>query len=168
MKGYTGVVFALLFSTGFVYSANAHWLTNLIATREGAAVGLRVKAADKKNGFFSAHGFILFYASTCPHCHQFAPVLKRWCERHHAQVLPLSFDNHALPDFPDFSSATTEWVNAAFQGLAIQYPALFILNFKTQTLYPVGFGAMTESELNARMASLMPKIIAHERGESRP
>ncbi|MXH29263.1 type-F conjugative transfer system pilin assembly thiol-disulfide isomerase TrbB, partial [Escherichia coli] len=88
--------------------------------------------------------------------------LKGWANRNKAEVLPLSLDNQPLPEFPKFLPATTEWINAAFGGNSINYPALFVVNPKTKTLYPVGFGSMTNAELNDRMAVLISKIKAYE------
>ncbi|HFE6618927.1 type-F conjugative transfer system pilin assembly thiol-disulfide isomerase TrbB [Legionella pneumophila serogroup 1] len=141
----------------------SQWLTNMIAEQEGVVTHQSEAPLNTKGkGFFSTHGLILFYGSQCPHCKQFAPILKQWVTRTNAELLPLSLDNQPLPEFPKFLPATTEWINAAFGGNAINYPALFVVNPKTKALYPVGFGSMTEAELNDRMNALIPKINAYE------
>ncbi|HEL9697918.1 TPA: type-F conjugative transfer system pilin assembly thiol-disulfide isomerase TrbB [Legionella pneumophila] len=159
----------VLLSVMFVFislSAKAEgsqWLNNLIAEQEGVVKPQREEPQNtKREGFFSTHGLILFYGSQCPHCKQFAPILKQWVVRNKAEVLPLSLDNQPLPEFPKYAPATTEWINAAFGGNAINYPALFVVNPKTKALYPVGFGSMTQAELNDRMEALIPKIKAYE------
>lgn len=68
----------------------------------------------------------------------------------------------SLPEFPDIHALNTSLVNVAFQGNAIQYPALFIINQQTQAIYPVSIGALSEVELNERFQQLIPKIIAYE------
>ncbi|HHT0594803.1 TPA: type-F conjugative transfer system pilin assembly thiol-disulfide isomerase TrbB [Legionella anisa] len=144
-------------------AGNSQWLTNMITEHERLVQPNRVELPNKKDkGFFSTHGVILFYGSQCPHCKQFAPILKRWAKRSGAEVLPLAFDNQPLSEFPRFLPATTEWVNVAFQGNAINYPALFVVNPETKALYPVGFGSMTQEELNARMEVVIPKINEYE------
>ncbi|MGC3903685.1 type-F conjugative transfer system pilin assembly thiol-disulfide isomerase TrbB [Legionella pneumophila] len=141
----------------------SQWLTNMIAEHEQSSEHKVVQGNNKKDqGFFSTHGLILFYGSQCPHCKQFAPILKQWVARNKVELLPLSLDNQPLPEFPQFLPATTEWINAAFGGNAINYPALFVVNPKTKALYPVGFGSMTEIELNNRMDVLIPKITEYE------
>ncbi|WP_131783645.1 type-F conjugative transfer system pilin assembly thiol-disulfide isomerase TrbB [Legionella gresilensis] len=155
-------MFMLVLNTFSVYAENDKWLKGLIAKREGRLKEVSV-GAKKSNGFFSTHGFVFFYANTCPHCHQFAPVLKRWAKNNNATVLALSFDNKPLPEFPTYKLATTAWVNAAYQGMPIQYPALFVVNSKTKALYSVGFGSMTFEELQARLATLIPKITRYEK-----
>lgn len=145
-------------------AAKSPWLTELISTHEQQMAPKKAVARKhQEKGFFGTHGLILFYGSQCMHCKQFAPVLKRWADVNKAEVLALSFDNQALPEFPKFLPATTEWVNVAFQGAPINYPALFVVNPASKTLYPVGFGGMTDSELNARMQILIAKINTHER-----
>ncbi|MCW8419982.1 MULTISPECIES: type-F conjugative transfer system pilin assembly thiol-disulfide isomerase TrbB [Fluoribacter] len=146
-----------------VKAEDSQWLTNMIAEQEGVVTHQSEAPLNtKEKGFFSTHGLILFYGSQCPHCQQFAPTLKQWVTRTNVELLPLSLDNQPLPEFPQFLPATTEWINAAFGGDAINYPALFVVNPKTKALYPVGFGSMTEAELNDRMNALIPKINAYE------
>lgn len=123
--------------------------------------------ADPKNAFFQTHGFVFFFASTCPYCHQFSPVLRQVASEVGAKVLPLSFDNQPLPEFKDMLPATPDWTTVAFKNQSIHYPALFIANPATQALYPVSIGALDERELTARLDELIPKIMAYEqRGAS--
>lgn len=149
---------------------NAHagqdWLNQMIEGQNKGEMAHK-ELPKQEAGFFDKHGFILFYGSQCPHCRHFAPTLKAWAERNGAEILPLSFDNQPLPEFPRFLPATTEWVNAAFAGKPINYPALFVVNPKTQALYPVAFGSLTDSELEARMIVLVPKIKAYESSGAR-
>lgn len=111
--------------------------------------------------------WLFFYASTCPYCHQLAPILKTWAKRQHATVIPLSFDNRPLAEFPYFMPATFAWVSAAYAGRPIHYPALFVVNHTSHHLYPVAIGSLTESELDKRMQLLIPKIDAYERANAK-
>lgn len=163
MKARVLLGLALSFIILSVQAEGTQWLTTMIAKQEQSSEQRLVRSSNKKGqGFFSTHGLILFYGSQCPHCKRFAPILKQWVTRSNAELLPLSLDNQALPEFPKFLPATTEWINAAFGGNAINYPALFVVNPKTKALYPVGFGSMTEIELNNRMDVLIPKITEYE------
>ncbi|MDF1684490.1 MAG: conjugal transfer protein TraF [Legionellaceae bacterium] len=112
--------------------------------------------------FFDDHKVMFFFASTCPHCHKQAPVLKAWATDAGADIEAYSFDDQPLPEFPEVYSATQDLVSAAFKGEQIRYPALFIVHDKTGELYPVSVGALSESELALRMQTLIPKIIEHE------
>jgi type-F conjugative transfer system pilin assembly thiol-disulfide isomerase TrbB len=156
------LVFVLALNSFNICAGNSQWLSSMINKKEAPVQHIPTMVNKKDKGFFSTHALILFYGSQCPHCRQFAPVLKRWANQRNAEVLPLSFDNQPLPEFPKFLPATTEWVTAAFQGSAINYPALFLVNPATKVLYPVGFGEMTDSELSARMELLIVKVSEFE------
>ena len=75
----------------------------------------------------------------------------------------VSFDNKSLPEFQTTIAAYKEIVAAAFQDRTIEYPALFVINSKTLALYPAVIGEFTVQELDTRMQTLIPKIIAFER-----
>lgn len=143
--------------------ASDDWLKQQIRNREREQVTLS-EPSKRPSSFFASHGLVFFYASTCPHCHQFAPILKAWATNHQATVLALSFNNEALSEFPQFLPATADWVNAAFTGQSISYPALFVVNSNTHTLYPVSIGAMSALELDARLTVLIAKIQGYEKG----
>ena len=115
-----------------------------------------------QNRFFETHGFVFFFASTCPYCHQFSPVLSQVSKKLGARVLPLSFDNQPLPEFQKVLPATSDWTTVAFQNASIHYPALFIANTTTEKLYPVSIGSLSEMELLTRIEELIPKIMAYE------
>ncbi len=112
--------------------------------------------------FFKNHALIFFFSSQCPFCQQFAPVVKQWSTSHTAPILALSFDNKPLGAFPDFIPVTTQWVNEAYAGKPITYPALFIANKTSHLLYPVAYGAMTDFELDLRLTQLKTKIEVYE------
>ena len=116
----------------------------------------------ERNTFFQTHGLVFFFASTCPYCHQFAPVVSQVSKRLGMRVLPLSFDNQPLPEFQEIMPATSEWVTVAFKNEPIHYPALFIANPRLRQLYPVSIGALSEIELTTRLADLALKITTYE------
>ncbi|MBN9230970.1 MAG: type-F conjugative transfer system pilin assembly thiol-disulfide isomerase TrbB [Legionella sp.] len=163
MRGIRFLGILLLFYSLSASSQSA-WLSDFISEKERPhSEHQRVQATQaSQDVFYRNHGLILFYGSQCPHCQQFAPVLKEWAGQHHVRVLPLALDNQPLREFPNFLPATTEWINAAFQGNPINYPAIFVVNPQSKQLFPVGFGAMSFGELNERMEQLVPKIKAYE------
>ncbi len=118
--------------------------------------------SESSNDFFQTHHLIFFYSSACPHCHNVSPYLKKWADAHHAVVQAYAFDNQALPEFPRFLSASQDLVDVAFEGRAIEYPALYILNAKTHQLYPVVIGEFTDLQLEMRMQDLVQKIMRYE------
>lgn len=114
--------------------------------------------------FFKNHVLLFFFASTCPHCHQQAPILKDWANYHGVTVDARTLDDKQLPEFPTATPATASLLEAAFRGNRISYPALFVMNTTSGALYPVAIGSLTAHELNTRMQTLLPKIIAYEQG----
>jgi len=114
--------------------------------------------------FFKTHDIIFFFASTCPHCHVAAPILKAWANAHGAEVLAKTFDDKGLEGFEDARPPDTKLTAAAFEGRAISYPAIFIINIDSKTLYPVTFGALSNDAFDKRMQDLIVKITAYERG----
>ncbi len=114
--------------------------------------------------FFKNHVLLFFFASSCPHCHHQAPILKDWANNHGVTVDARTLDDKPLPEFPTATTATASLVETAFRGNSIRYPALFVMNPASGALYPVAIGSMTTDELNMRMQVLIPKIVAYEQG----
>ena len=114
--------------------------------------------------FFKNHVLLFFFASSCPHCHHQAPILKDWANNHGVTVDARTLDDKSLPEFPTATFATASFVETAFRGNSIRYPALFVMNRTSGALYPVAIGSLTTDELNMRMQTLVPKIIAYEQG----
>ena len=148
-------------------------LHGLIASKEGTIVSEKKIASIALNAnpdtrvqsaFFKTHDVIFFFSSTCPHCHNQAPVLKQWARGLGAMIRAYSFDGQSLPDFQKATLVPPSLVDVAFQGQAIRYPALFVMNKRNGMLYPVAIGELSLSELNLRISTLLPKIMAFERG----
>lgn len=126
-----------------------------------------VSRAPAATGFYQKHRLVYFFASTCPYCHSFSPILASYASKQGADVLALSIDGKGLPDFPQFKVADTDWLNLAFAGREMRYPALFILNEHNKSLYPISFGTMNEQELVERLEIMQGKITAYEaRGQA--
>lgn len=139
--------------------ANHHVLEDVTQAKEG-----RLKT---KNAHFQQnHRFVFFFSSTCPHCHNFAPVLKKWADDNQYAVDAFSFDGKSLPGFSNVLTLDNQLLQAAFQNETIRYPALFVVNTQTANLYPVAIGELNFQALHERMQILVPKIIDFERGVS--
>lgn len=142
------------------------FLDRMLAERQGQNPVSETRVAPQgKDAFSKTHGLILFFSSQCPYCRQFSPVVKQFAEASGMEILPLSFDNQPLPEFQKFLPATKEWVSVAFGNNPINYPALFMVNAKTHTLYPVSTGALSEAELASRVEALIDKVKAYEERE---
>lgn len=148
---------------GLTSNLMAH--TNFIdeqLAQKSAGLKIRPLLPDSKNEFFKHHALVFFFSSQCPYCKQFAPVVTTWAATNGASILGLSFDNQPLEELPDFIPASTQWVNTAYNGKPITYPALFVVNKTQHLLYPVAFGAMSKDEFEQRIAVIQSKIEAYE------
>ena len=149
----------LLLSMGQVFAeSNCDVLTQQIALHSKAVT------TPTSTPFFQSHVLLFFFASSCPHCHHQAPILKSWANNHGATVDARTLDGKPLPEFPTATTATASLVETAFRGSSIRYPAIFVMNSTSHALYPVAIGSLTRDELDVRMQTLVPKIIAYEQG----
>ena len=154
-------VFFIMFHVSLWAAGSRDYVASQIASLEHQVAP---KSPNAEYGFFKTHQLIFFFASTCSHCHNAAPHLKAWASAQGIEVQAISFDNKSLPEFQTTIAAHKEIVAAAFQDRTIEYPALFVMNSKTLALYPAVIGEFTVQELDTRMQTLIPKIIAFERG----
>lgn len=111
-----------------------------------------VAAFAKKTGLF------FFYKSTCPYCQRFAPILKNFAARYGLNVIPVTMDGIALPEFPD--SRIDNGQSKQFQVTVT--PSLFAVNPYTQKAFPIAYGLTSETELRENIY----KIMSRERGAS--
>lgn len=156
----TGIFFLMLIAVSY---AHANFLTSALAQK----MNVHEAASVQQDPFFNDHALVFFFSSQCPYCQQFAPIVKQYSISHGASILALSFDNQPVAPFADFMPVTTEWINEAYAGKPITYPALFIANLRAQLLYPVAFGAMESQALEERLADIKAKIVQYEaKGQS--
>jgi conjugal transfer pilus assembly protein TraF len=110
---------------------------------------------DEAIAFFAkSSGLFFFYKSTCPYCHAFAPILKRFAHSHGISVIPITLDGVSLKEFPE---SYKDRGQAALFNVKVQ-PALFIVNPYTKKAIPFGFGLMSESDLKRRFLEIAQKI----------
>ena len=110
--------------------------------------------------------FVFFYSTTCPHCVDFAPVLKLYSGNSGISVKAFVMDKGSSPYFSNSVVISQEVVDQFFgKGTKVSVPILFILNKNNLHAYPVSSGALTYLELAARINELTPKILQHERNE---
>ena len=93
------------------------------------------------------HGLIFFFRSDCPYCHAMAPVLKMLSHQYGIEVLGVSIDGGALPDFPKPRDGRAQ---AAAWGIE-RVPALFIGSKQTGDKAAIGFGAMALTDIVNRI-----------------
>lgn len=103
--------------------------------------------------------FIFIYRSTCPHCHQFAPVVKDFSETFHIPLRAYSLDGEPLVGLSaePLSPALfkTLYVSGGYKP---SVPALYLVHKDTDEAYAVLFGEAQPVELAQRVETLMRHI----------
>lgn len=115
-----------------------------------------------ENEFYKNHDIILFFSSTCIHCHNFAPVITSWAKEHNATLTSYTLDGRGIDTIPSFNEPSEELLDAAFGDSPRGTPALFILNRNNGSIYPVMYGESTRQELDEKISGLKNKIIQFE------
>lgn len=103
-------------------------------------------------------GLMFFFRGSCPHCHRFAPVLKAFAKRYGFDILPVTLDGGALPEFPKPQSN----VDAAAALQVESVPAVYLIEPRTRTVAPAMFGYVGFSELAQRVDSALGEIAKQQ------
>jgi type-F conjugative transfer system pilin assembly thiol-disulfide isomerase TrbB len=136
-------------------------LNALLAKKEsGAAASAPTKEQTNMiKNIRENYYFVFIYKGSCPHCHNFAPVLDDFASTFHFKVNSYSLDNQALAPFQG-TPLTPELFNTFFiiGGYKPQVPALFLVNRHTLDAYAVLFGETKPYVLANRVKELMEHI----------
>lgn len=93
------------------------------------------------------HGLFFFFKGSCPYCHTFGPILRRFSEMYGIEVLPVSLDGGTLPDFPQARTDTRVATELGVETV----PSLFLVDPRRRNVVPVGAGVMSVDELAERI-----------------
>ena len=107
------------------------------------------------------YSLVVFYLSTCPHCHHFLPVLKEFASVSRIPLIAYTLDSKKMQGFPGTKIPTHALVQKLFPGGA-SVPALFLLNNHNGHLFEVGIGEQSPGKLLLRMRHLAPKVLAYD------
>ncbi|APS84682.1 hypothetical protein AVM71_16380 (plasmid) [Piscirickettsia salmonis] len=103
--------------------------------------------------------FVLFYRSTCPHCHKFVPILKDFSHYYGLKIIAYSTDGGDLEGLHGKRMTAEEYRQYFLQGgFKAVVPALYLQNKYTDQVYPVLFGEATPYQFSERMNQLMTHI----------
>lgn len=98
----------------------------------------------------SEYGLFFFFRKNCPYCRHFAPVVKRFSQKHGWSVLAISLDGGTLLEFPNAKRD-----NGIATRLQIAHvPALIALHPKSGQVIPLAYGMISESEIEQRVQIL--------------
>jgi conjugal transfer pilus assembly protein TraF len=110
----------------------------------------RDRQAQTIKSLAATHGLIFVFRGDCPHCHRFAPILKRFEQEFGFAVLAISMDGRAIPEYPN--ARPDNGMAARLNASAV--PALYLTAPSTREIRPVGFGVMSMTDLVERIAAL--------------
>jgi len=106
---------------------------------------------------------VLFFRSTCPHCHHFVPVLKDFVNYYHLRLSAYSTDGPSIDGIQSQKMSANEYKDYFVQGgFRAVVPALFLQNIHTGQTYAVLFGEATPGQLALRMNQLLKHIQEKE------
>lgn len=119
----------------------------------------RERQAQTLKSLAATHGLIFVFRGDCPHCHRFAPILKRFEQEFGFTVLAISMDGRAIPEYPN--ARPDNGMAARLNATAV--PALYLTAPATRQIVPVGFGVMSMTDLVERIAALAQDAPASAR-----
>ena len=99
------------------------------------------KSAAKDLG--KKYGIFFFYRSDCPYCHAYSPTVKRFAKKYGIEVMAISLDGKILEQWPE---SVIDQGQASKLGIN-SVPATIAFDKKTSKTFPIGYGALSESEL---------------------
>ncbi len=101
-----------------------------------------------------SNGVMFFYRSDCSYCHAMAPVLRNFADQYGVKVMAVSMDGGPMAGFPD-----AQMDNGISAKLGVNtVPALFVADTKTKSFKPIGYGVISQSELETRFLTISKDV----------
>ena len=159
MKKIGLMIFILFWAHSSFANGTVDELNALLSKKERALHPINQAVEASQNHLSEHYYFVFIYKGSCPHCHQFAPVLKDFADNFHMHVKAYRLDNDELPDFKA-EPLTPELFQSLYVAGAYKptVPALFLVNRHTGDTFAVLFGEAKPYELANRMSELMKHI----------
>ena len=154
------LLLTLIMFISFTASANVavDEINSILQKREALKI-TQTQVSPELKDLQDNYYFVFIFRSTCPHCHNFAPVLKDFVDNFHLQVKPYSIDGKSLPEFKAKTLTAqlfqTYYVNGGFKATV---PALYLVNKHTSQAYAALFGEANYFQLANRTHELMKHI----------
>ena len=113
-------------------------------TQEKETISQRIKALK------DTHGLYFFFKKECPYCHEFAPAVKAFAQKHGWTVFAVSLDGGSLPEFPDAHHDN----GMAARLNVTSIPALFAANPSKGQIVPIANGMISQTDIETRILLL--------------
>lgn len=134
-------------------------LEALLAKKQSSSSHSLVNTTPEIKNLAQNYYFVFIYKGTCPHCHNFAPVLNDFARTFNIQVQSYSMDATPIDLFKS-EPLTPELFQTFYanSGYKPAVPALFMVNRHTREAYAVLFGEAKDYELARRVHELFNHI----------
>lgn len=100
-------------------------------------------------GLSDQYGLFYFFAASCSACTEFSAILRAFADRYGITVKAVSVDGGPSPYFPD---APRDQGQMKAMGLAgAPTPAVALFDARANRVIPIGFGIVSQSELEERI-----------------
>lgn len=98
------------------------------------------------------YGIFFIFKSGCPFCHKYSPILKSFQNKYGIVIMPISMDGGGLPEWKDFVVNKGQIERMGMEISAV--PATILFDKETKELIPIGFGALSHTDLESRIYAI--------------
>ncbi|MEL7322582.1 MAG: conjugal transfer protein TraF [Pseudomonadota bacterium] len=95
------------------------------------------------------YGLFYFFAASCSACTEFSPILRAFADRHDIPVKAVSVDGGPSPYFPEAVRDAGQMAALGLSGAPT--PAVALYDSHANKVIPIGFGIVSQSELEDRI-----------------
>ena len=127
-------------------------------THPTSSIGTKLLDAEREKNNKTAihslsktHGLLFFYRSQNPYDQKQIAVLQDFCTRFELPLIPVSVDGKRSPELPNsrLDKGQAESLGVRF------FPAVLLVNPKSQETYPIAFGFTTQDVLETNLVSVI-------------
>jgi conjugal transfer pilus assembly protein TraF len=111
------------------------------------------KKEKKISAMSKSYGLFYFFKSNCPYCENFAPIVKKFSEKYHWEVLAIG---EAGGKNKMFEKNVRDNGLADIWGVSL-YPSLFAVNPKTGDVIRIANGMISIEEMEERISAVLQR-----------
>lgn len=114
----------------------------------------REHTLSKIKNLAANEGLLFFYRAENPYDQKQIPILKDFCEQYHFTLIPLSVDGVNSKELPNskIDKGQADYLKVRY------FPAILLVNPKTQITRPIAYGITTQDDLISRLIAVTTPI----------
>lgn len=101
------------------------------------------------------YGFIFIYQGESALAQRFASMIDPFMRENNFSVIAITVDESVLPQFDHSKNLPLEVIRQRFPVELNYLPALFLVNLKTEEMFPLSYGFMALSDLKMRLLDVV-------------